>query len=132
MKVFTKEWYLNGCKNSVLSNEILNGNLPDWYNDFNIHDCKIISLLPNDNRGEKMILQFDTSGSICEFRGLVFWDFLIKERCDVLNAFCIADELYHKNNGRYEYHLLLQMFSKSGKSLLSYLTINCKKIYPIK
>lgn len=79
-----------------------------------------------------MILQLDTSGGICRFNCLVFSDYLIKERCNILDSFCIADELYYKSNGRYEYHLLLQTFSKFGKSLLSYLTVNCKNMYPLK
>lgn len=132
MKFFTKEWYLNGCKDSFTADKIPDENLPKWYNNFNIHDCKIISSLPRENRGEKLILQLDTLGGICRFNCLVFSDYLIKERCNILDSFCIADELYFKSNGRYEYHLLLQTFSKSGKSLLSYLTVNCKNMYPLK
>lgn len=53
MKFFTKEWYLNGCKASVTTDKIPDENLPKWYNNFNIHDCKIISSLPIENRVEK-------------------------------------------------------------------------------
>lgn len=128
MKFFTKEWYLNACKDSFNLDELPNKDLPEWYDDFNIHDCKIINSLPFNERGEKLTLKLDTSGGICRADCLVFYDYLIKEKCDVLNSFCIADELYRKSNGRYEYHLLLQNFSESDKPVLSYLTVNCKEI----
>lgn len=128
MKYYNKEWYINGCKKiNIPKDELSYSKLPEWFKDFSIHDCQIISETPEE-RGVEFILSFDNSGGFCEYTKLIFSDYIIKENCNIKDLFCIADELYVKSNGRYEYHLLLQGFNKKGKPNLYYFTINCKNI----
>ena len=130
MRYYTKEWYQNGCPQLTVPDSSF-GTLPPWYRDFSVHDCRVLSRLPAEPRGAELVLHLDNAGAFTSCTVLRFEDYILKEACNTENAFCIADELYHKENGRYEYHLLLQQFPKSGRPQLDYLTINCKSITPV-
>lgn len=121
MKYYTKDWYLKGC-NEV---EICDNTFVDC--DACLHDAQIVSVLV---RKKKLILEIDNSGSLCEYRYIVFDNFKVIEDVnltDLLESYIIAEEIYMKENKKIELHLLLQSFDK-GRSFENYFTLQCTKI----
>ncbi|MDD6728564.1 MAG: DUF4085 family protein [Eubacteriales bacterium] len=124
MKIYTKEWYRSGC---TKHNQITDKNYID--NDLiNLHDCQIISNDFPDARSQgKHILLLDNSGSMSNINKIVIDNYTVLENCKLKNAWCIAEELYKLDNGRYELHLLTQYITKHNEEL-NYLTVKCKHI----
>lgn len=47
MKCFTKEWYINGCKETAENDkyvQYMQKYLPHWYSNFSFHDSKILTV----------------------------------------------------------------------------------------
>lgn len=130
MKIFTKDWYENGGNIVPEANLILlqNDTLPDWYKNFTISDCKIVSNKPVKEKGDLFEIVLDNSGGFCKYNKIIFKNYIIKENCNIFGSFCIEHELYHKKNGRFEYHLLLQKIGRKNHYTLDYFTINCEQI----
>ncbi len=126
MKYYTKEWYYSGCKPFTTEDEHKVNKTDVCGVDYLLHDCKILSDTPQKS-GEKFEINLDNKGGFTTINKIIFFNYIIKETCDIKNKYCIAEEIYQNKNGRYEYHFLLQGFQKR-KMTLEYLTINCERI----
>ena len=123
MKMFTKEWYNLGCRAENPKP------VENYINDvcLSIHDSIILSDNIESNKGEQLVLNLNNKNAFCIYNQIIFNNYIVKENCPINNAYCIEKELYHKENRRYELHLLLVKYEKK-KEYLNYLTINCKSI----
>lgn len=137
MKFFTKDWYLNECEYSEKLDEywklfeLNEKHLPKWYNrDFSLHDEQIVNteIITLNNNVKKLVLYIDCCDEYNEVQYLEFENFTIIENCPLIHSYCIADEVYVKENGMFEFHLLLQNFQNENDDNLFYFTISCEKM----
>lgn len=77
-------------------------NLPQWYNDFSFHDSKIIKIKSFDNLMVLDLIADDYKETKYKIK---FYNPKIIEECNLLNAWCISNELYLNDNSC-EFHLL--------------------------
>lgn len=127
MRYFGKEWYLNGCnsENVVGADKFFEYEekyLPKWYNDeFSIHDSKIINVKQSQDLLELTLLYDDNN---CTEYKIKFFNFKILELCQLIDSFCISDEIYIENS-KCEFHLMCDI---KGCGNLHYFTVKCSKI----
>lgn len=121
MKIFTKEWYQLGCPDcdeisadGYIDNDIIN-----------LHDCEIIAA---GFKGNQISIDLDNSGSSSLIEKIIIEDYTVLQSCEMLNSWCVAEELYELPDKNFEFHLLLQSFSDDKDDKLDYFTVKCKKI----
>ena len=119
MKYFTKKWYLNGCVDKPI---IEDENYFDY--DTSIHDLKIINTI--QKHGDFTIM-FEDNDIWCNYSKIVFYDSEIITNINLIGAYCLADEIYTRND-YIEYHLLIWSENISDYNNLGYFTIKSKKI----
>lgn len=121
MKMFTKEWYRLGCPDcdeisadGYIDNDIIN-----------LHDCQIIAA---GFKGNQISIDLDNSGSSSLIEKIIIEDYTVLQSCEMLNSWCVAEELYELPDKNFEFHLLLQNFPEDKDDELDYFTVKCKKI----
>ena len=130
MRYFGKEWYLNGCDNKNVDGvdkffEYEEKYLPKWYNDkFSIHDSKIVSVKRSQNLLEFTLLYDDYNHT--EYK-IKFFNPEILELCQLIDSFCISDEIYVENS-QCEFHLMCDIKINEIYGNLHYFTVKCSKI----
>ncbi|MCM1115459.1 MAG: DUF4085 domain-containing protein [Clostridium sp.] len=129
MKYYTKEWYLSKCPPVKIPND---SSLIDDSR-ISTHDCVVLSNEIENERDVKFILELDNSGGFCSFNRICFNNYAVKKNCSkIKNSFCIAEELYKKPNGWYEFHVLLNGYDKnrnnSEKEWFDDLIVVCESI----
>ena len=123
MKVFTKEWDLFGKYSDEKVQDYLSYEkkfLPKWYNEFSIHDNRIIQVIKTK---DLLILDSVYDDSLSTKYQLKFYNPTIIEDCEMENAWCLVDELYINEN-KCEYHLLVE--DSNGNK--NYFTVKCSDI----
>ena len=120
MKYYTKKWYLNGCVDAP----VIDDKTYCEY-DTNIHDTKIIKSESREDGSFALII--DTKDIWSNYSEIVFCDYQIITNNNLYGAFCIADEIYVKDD-RIEYHLLLWSENIQDANKLGYFTIQAKKV----
>ncbi len=100
-------------------------NLPQWYNDFSFHDSKIIKIKSFDNLMVLDLIADDYKETKYKIK---FYNPKIIEECNLLNAWCISNELYLNDNSC-EFHLLADVWSDiDDRFLHEYFTVKCSNI----
>lgn len=130
MNYFGKEWYLNGCNSEdvVGAKEFMayeEKHLPKWYKDnFSIHDSKIINVKQSEDLLEFTMLYDDNNHT--EYK-IKFFNPEILELCQLIDSFCISDEIYVENS-HCEFHLMCDIKINETYGNLYYFTVKCSKM----
>lgn len=125
MKYFNKEWYNNGCRTLEKHKEYTDYQhrcLPEWYNEFSIHDDQIKSAVQGENYLIMNLAADDYKHTLYQLK---FHNPDIVEQCELINAWCLADELYISDN-LCEYHLMVSNFEDND--IIEYFTVKCSNI----
>ncbi len=86
---------------------------PAFAEQFNFHDCRIIS---SRQEGNDFIIKLDNSGGFTSIKKIIFKDCIILKQDSILkNVWWLYDEIYKTDNG-YEIHALLQ-----GKEVIDFI-----------
>lgn len=123
MKIFTNEWYKSGQKtNEAVKNyfKYMKNHLPEWYNEFSVHDNKIKQAVQTENLLILVCSYDDWCSTEYQF---IFHKPTIIENCELVNAWCLVDELYISET-ECEYHLHVE--DSFGNS--NYFTVKCSDI----
>lgn len=130
MKIYNEEWYRGDCESPNINKD----NEEWYYNMYDtgvcFHDCFVskVTFEQQKNLGsKKCFLELDSSGGFTAYDGIQFDDCAIVENAEICGAWILEDELYKLENGRIEYHLLLQRFTKH-KDIVEKFTIRCSSI----
>lgn len=125
MKCFTKEWYLfEDYSDKAVKKyfEYKKKYLPEWYDEFCIHDHQIQSVTKKDNF---FVLTLFTDESVKREYKLIFYTPIILENCKLEKAWCLIDELYIADN-TCEYHLMVMDYDDND--ILNYFTVKCSNM----
>ncbi len=92
---------------------------PDFAENFNFHDCKIVSYR---KKGSDLLIGLDNSGGFTGINQIIFKNCdIIKQDKSLRGAWWLYDEIYKTDNG-YQIHVLLQ-----NKELIDF-TVNVKDV----
>lgn len=127
MRIYNENWYRSGCESPKINKQN-----EEWYYNMydlgvSLHDCLVSKIAVEQIKNEKAldkkcILELDCSGGFTDYDTIQFDDCSIVENADICGAWILADELYKLETGKFEFHLLLQKFSKH-KDIIENFTI---------
>lgn len=129
MKVYDEKWYRNGCESPKITDENRKWYYEMYDTGISFHDCFVSKItVEQESKGnvsyKKCVLQLDCSGGFTDYDTIQFDDCCIIENADACGSWIICDELYKLDNGKIEFHILLEMTSKH-KVILENFTIKC-------
>lgn len=127
MKIYTKEWYEdeNTDEEPICNSEYSSFLIDDEA--LTIHDAIVLSDDIFNLQGDRLELVLNNSNSLSLYDKIVFTDYIVVENSQISKNFCIAEELYHYTDGRYEFHILTENYLNETREL-NYFTVNCKSI----
>lgn len=117
MKIYDENWYRSGCETPKIDKQN-----EEWYYSMydlgiTLHDCFVSKIVVEQTKNgktlhKKCILELDCSGGFTDYDTIEFDYCNIVENADICDAWILADELYKLENGKFEFHLLLEKFLK--------------------